>query len=272
MLRRRVAQGALRQILSTSVVQTQGVPVLQRQTAPEEGSTGGGGAGGGSAPTPTGTTTFALTFDDGPHTDALGGGANFTENVLNTLASKGLQGKAAFFIQTGVSYRGANRIGRALVARMHRDGYAIGIHTGGTIDHEDHRITERAGRLGSELTQAEQYIETITGSEPTLVRAPYGNVDAAVLRTYATLGLTHLRWDIDGDPDGPSMTLPQLTRRFDRGLANLRADGHGGYIPRTASSKIVVLYHDPRLGTSSNVGGVIDHIRTVVPTATFDKP
>lgn len=237
---------------------------------------------GGSAAGCRGTKVFALTFDDGPHSAGLGTGNNLTENVLNTLNTKGLRGKAGFFIQTaavgrdGRAMRGSTRNGRLLVERMHREGYAIGIHTGGTADHESHSSAFRAGRLRAELTAAETYIHGITGSDPDYVRAPFGDTGrTAAERTgiagiYSALGLTHLRWDIDGDPPPNNTNLLQLTRQFDTQLGTLHTDSCG-YIPSTASSKIVVLYHDVRRPTAANIGDLIDHIRAVVPSATFDK-
>jgi len=238
----------------------------------------------GTPPTPP-PPVFALTFDDGPHSAGLGTGNNRTENVLNTLDAKGLKGKAAFFIQTaaqdaqGHAIRGSSPNGLQLVQRMDTDGYAIGIHTGGTRDHESHVATFNAGRLQSELTSAESYVHGITGSDPDFVRAPFGNIGPAgsatrqgIEATYATLGLTHLLWDIDGDYLGESMTLPQLVTEFDSQFRALRRNSSGAIIPTTPSQKVVVLYHDIRRGTSANIGGVIDHIRAAVPGATFEKP
>lgn len=236
-----------------------------------DAATGGDGKG------CRGTKKFALTFDDGPHSATLGAGANRTENVLNTLDTKGLKGKAGFFIQTGVTFRGASSVGKTLVTRMHTDGYSIGIHTGGIKDHESHPSAFRAGRLSSELSSAETYIHGITGSDPDFVRAPFGDTGktakekSAIAGVYSALGLTHLRWDIDGDPPPANKNLAQLKAQFDAQLALLKKDSCG-FIAKTASPRIVVLYHDVRGPTATNIGDLIDHIRTVVPGATFEKP
>jgi peptidoglycan/xylan/chitin deacetylase (PgdA/CDA1 family) len=267
-----------------------GVPLPEDAGAPEQQDAGvqdpkdAGAEKQTPAPAPP-APVFALTFDDGPHAAGLGAGANRTENVLNTLNTKGLRGKAAFFIQTaaedgqGHAIRGSNPNGRLLVERMHREGYGIGIHTGGTADHEDHTTAANAGRLQGELASAEAYIHGITGSDPTYVRAPHGNIGSAgsttrqaITATYANLGLTHLLWDIDGDAPGANMTLDQLKAQFNAGYAALRRNSSGRIIPTTPSSRVVVLYHDIRRGTAANIGGVIDHIRATVPGATFEKP
>lgn len=220
---------------------------------------------------------FSLTFDDGPHSSALGAGTNRTEKVLDALKAKGVQG--AFFIQTGVSFRGASAAGKSLVARMHAEGHKVGIHTGGSMDHEAHTKSEKAGRLGTELSAAKDYIEEQTGQTPKLVRPPFGSSDARVGKTYATLSLTNVLWDIDGDKKGAN-TLPALKARLesinskDPGIPAVQARGWTGTTP--SAPKIVLLYHDVREATADNIGDLIDHIKVVTAksndTATFAPP
>jgi peptidoglycan/xylan/chitin deacetylase (PgdA/CDA1 family) len=209
------------------------------------------------------TRVFSLTFDDGPHAAALGTGKNRTEKVLDTLKSKGVKG--AFFVQTGVSYRGASSVGKKLMARMAAEGHTVGIHTGGTADHELHTKAEAAGRLESELKAGKAAIAAETGSTPTLVRPPTGASNKAVEATYAKVSLSNLLWDIDGDVGASS--LADLKARLDStdpkapGIPAVHARGWTGTTP--SKPKIVVLYHDVRANTASNIGPVIDHIKAV---------
>jgi peptidoglycan/xylan/chitin deacetylase (PgdA/CDA1 family) len=230
-------------------------------------------AQGRSVPTPTraarqvmrATRTFSLTFDDGPHTEQLGGGKNRTENVLDTLKTRTIKG--GFFVQTGVPYRMANPVGRALVARMHAEGHKVGIHTGGGIEHELHTKAQAKGRLAGELTAGKAAIEQVTGSEPTLVRPPTGALDKAVRATYAAVGLTNLLWDIDVD-QGRSLSLAALRARVEAGVSAV----HGrGWKTTTPSPTIVVLLHDIQAGTSTNLGAIIDHIEAMVTKLTGGK-
>jgi peptidoglycan/xylan/chitin deacetylase (PgdA/CDA1 family) len=209
------------------------------------------------------TRTYALTFDDGPHAAELGKGINLTENVLDTLQTKSV--KAGFFIQTGVSYRGANKVGRALVARMQKDGHTVGIHTGGTTDHELHTDAEKAGRLAGELESAKKYIKAQTGQTPAFVRPPKGKSDADVLKTYAKAGLTNLLWDVDGD-EGKNHSLAELKTRIEKGITTLNAGGWKASTP--ASPKFIFLYHDIQKGTSNNLDAIIDHIKTTTSKVT----
>lgn len=210
--------------------------------------------------------TFALTFDDGPHVADLGGGENLTENVLDTLQEKNV--KAGFFIQTGVSYRGAHPIGKQLVKRMHKDGHVVGVHTGGTKDHERHTTTNTAGRLEKELNAGKAYIKEQTGEDPKYVRPPEGVYDKPESAVYAKVGLTNLMWDIDGD-QGKNLDKATLEKRLDNGIAKMIADK---WVATTTSKpKIVVLYHDIQSGTSKAIGSLIDYIRKKVKELTNNK-
>jgi peptidoglycan/xylan/chitin deacetylase (PgdA/CDA1 family) len=219
-----------------------------------------------------GTTEFALTFDDGPHTAPLGVGTNLTEKVLDTLAAEGIKGEGAFFVQTHAPFRGSTAVGKNLIKRMSDEGYTVGIHTGGKKDHEAHPVAHKEGRLESELEGAKSHLKEITGSDPELVRAPFGQTNADVHKVYTKLKLKHLHWDIDGDPGG-SHSFDKLKSFFDSGLAALKRGSKGTFHPKTGiSSRIVVLYHDIRKGTANNIGAVIKHIKTRVPKAKFKKP
>jgi peptidoglycan/xylan/chitin deacetylase (PgdA/CDA1 family) len=217
--------------------------------------------------------SFSLTFDDGPHAAALGGGQNLTENVLDALKARSIH--AAFFVQTGVAHRMANRVGHALVTRMQAEGHTVGIHTGGTADHELHTKAEAAGRLEGELQAGKAAIKKDTGTEPTLVRPPTGAFNKAVEATYAKVGLTNLLWDIDGD-QGKNLPLADLQQRIESGIAMVHARG---WKPMTPSSTIVVLLHDIQRGTSANIDAIIDDIKATVTkvsggkdSATFSPP
>jgi peptidoglycan/xylan/chitin deacetylase (PgdA/CDA1 family) len=219
------------------------------------------------------TRTFALTFDDGPHAADLGKGINRTEKVLDTLKAKGI--KAGFFVQTGVSYRGASTVGRQLIARMHTEGHKVGIHTGGTTDHELHTRAQKAGRLESELEYAKKFISKETGETPTLVRPPTGALDKDVSATYATVSLTNLLWDMDGD-QGKDLALKTLKDRIESEMMKVQSNS---WKPSTPSPNIVVLYHDIQKGTADNLTALIEHIKTTTNTissgkdnATFSAP
>jgi peptidoglycan/xylan/chitin deacetylase (PgdA/CDA1 family) len=193
----------------------------------------------------------------------LGTGANLTELVLDTLLSAGAV-KAGFFIQTGVSYRGASAVGQELVRRMGREGHTIGIHTGGQRDHEPHPEALKDGRLEAELRAAVAYVRAVAGTEPTPVRPPGGALDAAVLAVYERVGLTMLSWDVDGD-GGRSLPVRELCARLTEGIGAVAGRGWvGTHRPGVAN----VLFHDIQRGTAEHLGALIDHIRVTTRVLT----
>lgn len=207
------------------------------------------------------TRTFALTFDDGPHTAELGTGQNRTENVLDTLKTNNI--KAGFFVQTGLSYRGANPIGIRLIRRMANEGHKIGIHTGGAAGHELHTTAQEAGRLEGELEAAKEYIsettktEDQTGQTPEFVRPPEGKYNKDVLETYKKVNLTNLMWDIDGD-QGKNLNLTALKSRIEIGVSDMIKRK---WKKKTPSPHIIILYHDIQKGTSENLDSIINHFK-----------
>lgn len=209
------------------------------------------------APTPR-TVRVELTFDDGPHAAPLHQGVNRTELVLDTLRSAGPV-TAGFFIQTGVSYRGASPVGRRLVERMHAEGHTIGIHTGGPRDHEHHPRALAEGRLEAELQAAITYVRDVTGTPPVWVRPPGGRLTPEVLDVYTRRGLTRLPWDVDAD-SGRNLSREELCARLTEGLTAVAARNWETHRPGAVN----VLLHDIQQGTATHLAALIDHTRTTV--------
>jgi peptidoglycan/xylan/chitin deacetylase (PgdA/CDA1 family) len=206
---------------------------------------------------------FLLTFDDGPHAAGLGKGNNRTENVLDTLCDKNVRG--AFYVQTaavdadGNPHRGSTKIGQKLITRMNDDGHEVAVHTGGTKDHQKHtKIPSK--QLQKELGDAKAFIKKVTGTEPTHVRPPTGAFDKRVSKDYAAVGLTNVLWDIDGD-SGADLGKAELEKRLKAGIKSMVKGGWVGSTPMGRDTT-VVLYHDIQKGSSKNLPGLIDLIKT----------
>lgn len=101
---------------------------------------------------------LALTFDDGPREP-------YTSAVLDILRDQGV--RATFFL-VGDSVRRYPDV----VARMSREGHAIGNHSWSHASFAD-LSPERALR---EIVGTDELIRRITGSRPWLLRPPYGTV------------------------------------------------------------------------------------------------
>ena len=121
---------------------------------------------------------IALTFDDGP-------GAG-TQRILNALDEVG--GRATFCMV-------ANRLSDyAQTARkVAAQGSEIATHT---WDHPN--LTKMsASQVRQELNKSLNAIENVTGVRPTVLRPPYGSVNAEVKEACAELGLVIANWNID---------------------------------------------------------------------------
>ena len=206
-------------------------------------------------PSRPGVVDIILTFDDGPHTQILGGGRNYTENILYILKTnhirKGI--KAAFFVQTHVPSRGRNRIGLQLMAHMAAEGHIIGIHTGSTEDHVGHRLRSNLrpydcntdgeidwkdgeNALESDMIRAKERILNNIGVRPYFVRPTYGRYNNKVIRAYARQGLKRIMWDIDSnDSFRREDSMEVIGEEFRANLAKRI---------RAGSRRIIILFHD----------------------------
>lgn len=197
---------------------------------------------------------FLLTFDDGPS------GArddNTTERILDTLARNRWQRniKAIFFIQTRHPAGGATDIGERLIARMHREGHQIGLHTASARGHINHTRMPLA-ELDRTLEDGIADIRRHTGDVPRFLRPPYWAFNAATVARYEAHGLTMLLDDVslgDGKIHGYNSN-PQARNRI---RANLRRAARqieagdlpvlNGYIP------LVVTMHDTNPTTARHL-------------------
>jgi peptidoglycan/xylan/chitin deacetylase (PgdA/CDA1 family) len=73
-----------------------------------------------------------------------------------------------------------------------------------------HLTRENDERVREELSRTQDVLYTLTGRRATLVRAPYGEVNARVARIAAEAGLTVIQFDLaSGDPD-PHISTKRL--------------------------------------------------------------
>ena len=175
-----------------------------------------------------------LTFDDGPSTS--------TGEILDLLLSYGIP--ATFFV---IGFRADQR--PDLVKRASDEGYVIGNHTWDHVrladilnDAEgDGDLERRVEVVKLKLQQANDAIAKIIGAPPSLFRGPWLNVDDRVLRIAETLGLSHVRVDVD---------TCDYDERYD-------ADYVANAILGAGADQIVLL-HD---GTGDERGGAVNPAR-----------
>ncbi|GAA5193763.1 hypothetical protein GCM10023322_56500 [Rugosimonospora acidiphila] len=122
----------------------------------------------------------ALTFDDGPD-------PTWTGQVLDLLEESGTP--ATFFV-LGRMIRGHERILR----RMVRLGCSVQVHAW-----EHVRMTDQpADRRRVDIDRTRRLIREVTGHDPSCVRPPEGRVDADVIDSIESAGLTPVFWSVHG--------------------------------------------------------------------------
>lgn len=211
---------------------------------------------------------FLLTFDDGPsgaRTD------NSTARILDTLARNRWQRdiKAIFFIQTRHPLGGGTDTGRALIARMDREGHQIGLHTAsarGHINHTQMPLAELDGTLADGIEDIRRY----TGDVPRFLRPPYWAHNTATVARYEAHGLTMVLDDVslgDGKIRGYNSN-PQARGRIRANLQRAARRIEAGELPEVSGYiPLIVTMHDTNPTTArdleSYMGMLFEEARTV---------
>lgn len=119
---------------------------------------------------------IALTFDDGP--------GPYTGKLLDILRQH--RTKVTFFL-VGKQVEKFGKTAR----RMAREGHQIGNHT---FTHP-HLTSLLDDEIRDELTRTQEAIRRATGSEPDIMRPPYGDTDERVSAIAAELGMAQILWN-----------------------------------------------------------------------------
>lgn len=173
-------------------------------------------------------TKIHLTFDDGPH--PVG-----TPKILDVLKERNVR-STFFLIGNNV------RQYPALTRRIVDEGHIIGNHTFHHL-----RMMFRSGKIQqSEIEQANEVIEQLTGTRPTFFRPPYGFFDHRTLSAAREANLRVVLWSID-PKDFKASSRENVVRKV---IVNLHPGG-------------IVLLHDndfTRNTLAQTVNSIIDGI------------
>ncbi len=173
-----------------------------------------------------GAKRVALTFDDGPTPPC-------TEQILDILKAHGIQ--ATFFVNGKLVERFPN-----IVARIHREGHALGNHT---YSHPCLRLKSRK-RIAWEIDRTQEAIERVTGVRPKVFRSPYGVRWFGLFSVLREQGMWSVQWSDTGFDWVEKNTAEDIAAKT---VANLR-DGS------------VILLHD---GCGACEPGEVIHAKTV---------
>jgi len=154
---------------------------------------------------------IALTFDDGP--------SHVTEPILDTLEKHG--SVATFYVVGNRITRNVKN--REIVLRAFEAGNEIANHS------HTHKFFTRISdeTIRSEIINANNAIESITGEPPTHMRPPYADMDRRVRNAIAAQGMPIILWSVD-----PS---DWLTRNADRTF---------DHVMENVKDKDIILLHD----------------------------
>ncbi|ASA25563.1 polysaccharide deacetylase [Paenibacillus donghaensis] len=159
--------------------------------------------------------TVYLTFDDGP--------SRVTPGVLKTLRQEGV--KATFFVLGSAASSRPE-----LINAIWEQGHAIGNHS---YNHEYKELYSGFTAFWSQIKQTEEVIRNITGTRPSLVRAPggtFGHFDHTYFRLLEQAGYTVTDWTVDsGDSLHKGVPAADIVRNS---TADMKSD------------KVVLLLHD----------------------------
>ncbi|NQX48884.1 polysaccharide deacetylase family protein [Paenibacillus tritici] len=122
---------------------------------------------------------IALTFDDVPD-------PRYTPQLLNVLHKYKV--KATFFV---VGSRAEKH--PALVARMIREGHAVGNHSYNHPEFSKVSMNE----FRTQIIRTENIIQLLAGYKPKLIRPPYGDISEPQLKWAKSHGYKLVNWNVD---------------------------------------------------------------------------
>jgi len=236
-----------------------------------------------------------LTFDDGPAY------AN-TKKVVETLDSLGISGvffvQTHYLMCDKAADGTPGCSGNKVILEKVLPKHLIAIHTGSKTDHTEHwrRYAERAEdvdgdkkadgetALESDLIRAKARLAALTGITPKYVRAvkgqftrpnpPAGHVSTTqgVRATYARQQLKHIGWDRESrDNYSKKFRALDVKLYLDRKKRITKPDGKEQIVddPEAEPLKfdtdgpVIVLFHDRKGETASNLQSYIDTIKDI---------
>lgn len=171
----------------------------------------------------------AFTFDDGP--------AEYTEDFLDALKERGVH--VTFFVKGNQAEQYPE-----LVARMAADGHAVGNHS---YSHRDLTALSYE-EMTEEIDRCSDLIEEYTGQRPTLLRAPGGATNDAVIEYLRQQNLRLCGWAGGGrDWDEPDKNV----------IVNFYMDAEGNC---TIADGDIVLLHEVNYPSTQAALELIDRM------------
>jgi peptidoglycan/xylan/chitin deacetylase (PgdA/CDA1 family) len=156
---------------------------------------------------------IALTFDDGPY-------GNATQQVIDILKKNNI--KATFFIVGKNAEHYPSQVKQEVA-----DGHVIGNHS---YDHSHTLSRMPVAQLKNNIDHTEQILMTLTGLQPRLFRAPYGDTSPGMIKELQREGYVIVDWNVDPNDWNQNNTSEVIVQ----------------YVVSHARKNSIVLLHDGR--------------------------
>ena len=169
----------------------------------------------------------ALTFD-------ASWGADKTPSILSTVSEYGI--KATFFC---VGFW-AEKYPQMLKKLADSNHFEIGTHS----NTHPHMAKLSQNQVKAELTTSLETIEKITGTRPSLFRAPYGEYSDTVINTASDLSLYTIQWDVD-TLDWKDLSASQIASR----------------VLKSAKNGSIILMHNDGKNTVQSLSLIIEGLK-----------
>jgi peptidoglycan/xylan/chitin deacetylase (PgdA/CDA1 family) len=113
------------------------------------------------------------------------------------------------------------------------------------MNHSDdhaHLAKTPSAEVAANVNACNNKLEAVTGTRPTLFRAPYGEYDDNVIRTVKSLGMDTIQWDVDS-LDWKGISASEIARR----------------VTEKAGPGSIVLFHNAAKHTPEALPAIIEH-------------
>jgi peptidoglycan-N-acetylglucosamine deacetylase len=176
----------------------------------------------------TGSSSVALTFDDGP--------GPYTAQILSLLEQNHVHATFCLIGRQVSAYA-------ADIRRMVADGDTLCNHT---WDHDEHLGDKPASQIKSELTMTDDAIhQAAPGALVRYFRNPGGNYTPQTIEIAKDLGMTSLYWSVDPSDwkePGTQAIINSVIAHTRRGSIVLSHDGGGNRSQTVAAYKVLLPY------------------------------
>jgi len=121
--------------------------------------------------------------------------------------------------------------------------YDAGMEIGNHSDHHAHYTKLNSSEIVSDVASCNEKIKSITGTEPTLFRCPYGEYDDHVVSAVNSMGMQVIQWDVDS-LDWKDLSAEDIYKR----------------VTSKVAAGSICLFHNAALNTPEALPSIIEYL------------